>query len=117
MKMRQLGQGLGEAMLTAVNIVRPGGAVGRVGVPQEKDIPAAIPTFYRNITIAGASNEGDRNAFSRRAPSRSVRVRDYRIELRRVGRRRQLLLQKRVVFTVTQTLLADANRTVASRPP
>ncbi|MDB4928032.1 MAG: alcohol dehydrogenase [Myxococcaceae bacterium] len=45
--------GLGEAMLTAVNIVRAGGAVGRVGVPQESAIPAAQPTFYKNVTIAG----------------------------------------------------------------
>lgn len=45
--------GHGEAMLTAVNIARAGGAVGRVGVPQEDSIPSARPTFYRNITIAG----------------------------------------------------------------
>jgi hypothetical protein len=42
-----------EAMLTAVSIARPGGAVGRVGVPQHTQIPAAQPTFFRNITIAG----------------------------------------------------------------
>jgi hypothetical protein len=45
--------GLGEAMRTAVGIARPGGAVGRVGVPQEDTIPSAQPTFYANITIAG----------------------------------------------------------------
>ena len=45
--------GLEEAMLTAASIARPGGAVGRVGVPQHVHIPAAQPTFYRNITIAG----------------------------------------------------------------
>ena len=45
--------GHGESMLTAVNIVRPGGAVGRVGVPQKNEIPEAQPTFYRNITISG----------------------------------------------------------------
>jgi threonine dehydrogenase-like Zn-dependent dehydrogenase len=45
--------GLEEAMLTAASIARPGGAVGRVGVPQHAQIPAAQPTFYRNITIAG----------------------------------------------------------------
>ena len=45
--------GHAEAMLTAVNIVRPGGAVGRVGVPQEDEIPAGQSTFYRNIAIAG----------------------------------------------------------------
>ena len=45
--------GHGESMKTAVSIVRPGGAVGRVGVPQETTIPNAQPTFYDNITIAG----------------------------------------------------------------
>jgi threonine dehydrogenase-like Zn-dependent dehydrogenase len=45
--------GLGESMLTALGIARAGGAVGRVGVPQEREIPEAIPTFYRNISIAG----------------------------------------------------------------
>ena len=45
--------GHGEAMLTAVNIARPGGAVGRVGVPQKNEIPESQWTFYRNVTIAG----------------------------------------------------------------
>ncbi len=45
--------GHGEAMRTAVSITRAGGAVGRVGVPQESTIPNAQPTFYDNITIAG----------------------------------------------------------------
>jgi threonine dehydrogenase-like Zn-dependent dehydrogenase len=45
--------GHGEAMRTAVSIARAGGAVGRVGVPQDKTIPNAQPTFYGNITIAG----------------------------------------------------------------
>jgi threonine dehydrogenase-like Zn-dependent dehydrogenase len=45
--------GHGEAMRTAVSVVRAGGAVGRVGVPQETTIPNAQPTFYDNITIAG----------------------------------------------------------------
>jgi threonine dehydrogenase-like Zn-dependent dehydrogenase len=45
--------GHGEAMRTAVGIARAGGAVGRVGVPQETTIPNAQPTFYGNITIAG----------------------------------------------------------------
>ena len=40
-------------MLTAVSIARAGGAVGRVGVPQEDAIPQALPTFFRNVTIAG----------------------------------------------------------------
>ena len=45
--------GLEQSTLTALSIVRPGGAVGRVGVPQEASIPATQPTFYNNVTIAG----------------------------------------------------------------
>jgi len=45
--------GHGESMRTAVGIARAGGAVGRVGVPQEATIPNAQQTFYANITIAG----------------------------------------------------------------
>lgn len=45
--------GLGAAMLTALGIARAGGAVGRVGVPQEETIPASQPSFFGNITIAG----------------------------------------------------------------
>jgi threonine dehydrogenase-like Zn-dependent dehydrogenase len=45
--------GHAEAMRTAVSIARPGGAVGRVGVPQEDEIPAAETSFYNNLTIAG----------------------------------------------------------------
>jgi len=45
--------GHGESTLTALSIARPGGAVGRVGVPQQAELPAAQPTFFRNVTIAG----------------------------------------------------------------
>src|SRR5215216_7562777 len=45
--------GLGQATLTAVSIARPGGAVGRVGVPHYEAIPSAQPTFYGNITVGG----------------------------------------------------------------
>ena len=45
--------GHGESTLTALSIARAGGAVGRVGVPQAESIPAAVPTFFRNVTIAG----------------------------------------------------------------
>ena len=45
--------GRGESMRTALLLARPGGAVGRVGVPQEATIPEAQRTFYRNVTIAG----------------------------------------------------------------
>ena len=45
--------GYEESTLTALRIVRPGGAVGRVGVPQGEAIPSALPTFFANVTIAG----------------------------------------------------------------
>ena len=45
--------GLDQATVTALTIVRPGGAVGRVGVPQDEVIPASLPTFFKNVTIAG----------------------------------------------------------------
>jgi threonine dehydrogenase-like Zn-dependent dehydrogenase len=40
-------------MVTALGIARPGGAVGRVGVPQHEQIPTTIMTFFNNISIAG----------------------------------------------------------------
>jgi threonine dehydrogenase-like Zn-dependent dehydrogenase len=45
--------GQGEAMQTAIEITRPGGAVGRVGVPQEATMPASLPAFFHNVTIGG----------------------------------------------------------------
>jgi threonine dehydrogenase-like Zn-dependent dehydrogenase len=45
--------GLGESTTTAMSIARPGGAVGRVGVPQEESIPEGVSTFFGNVTIAG----------------------------------------------------------------
>jgi threonine dehydrogenase-like Zn-dependent dehydrogenase len=41
------------ATRTAVEIARPGGAVGRVGVPHYQAIPAAEPAFFGNITVGG----------------------------------------------------------------
>lgn len=41
------------SMQTALNIARPGGAIGRVGVPHDVTIPADSPTFYQNLTISG----------------------------------------------------------------
>lgn len=63
-RVRELTKGLGvqsvlecvgyeESTLTALSIARPGGAVGRVGVPQDALMPAATSTFFSNITIAG----------------------------------------------------------------
>jgi threonine dehydrogenase-like Zn-dependent dehydrogenase len=45
--------GHGQAMETAIRIARPGGAVGRVGVPQHESMPASEPAFYNNITVSG----------------------------------------------------------------
>jgi len=45
--------GLEDATVTALSIARAGGAVGRVGVPQAASVPAAIPTFFKNVIIAG----------------------------------------------------------------
>ncbi len=45
--------GSDQSMATALGIVRPGGAIGRVGVPHYEVIKGAQPTFYRNITVSG----------------------------------------------------------------
>jgi len=45
--------GLGQSMRTAIGIARPGGAVGRVGVPQDEAMSASQPAFYDNITVSG----------------------------------------------------------------
>jgi threonine dehydrogenase-like Zn-dependent dehydrogenase len=45
--------GLEQSMLTAIGIARPGGAVGRVGVPQDETMPASEPAFYNNVTVGG----------------------------------------------------------------
>jgi threonine dehydrogenase-like Zn-dependent dehydrogenase len=45
--------GLDQSMETAIEIARPGGAVGRVGVPQHESMPAAMPSFFKNVTIGG----------------------------------------------------------------
>jgi threonine dehydrogenase-like Zn-dependent dehydrogenase len=45
--------GHGQSTETALMIARAGGAVGRVGVPQQETVPAAVPVFFKNVTIAG----------------------------------------------------------------
>src|SRR2546429_1741982 len=45
--------GLDQSVETAIEISRPGGAVGRVGVPQHEAIPGAKPAFYNNVTVGG----------------------------------------------------------------
>ncbi len=45
--------GHGESTVTALRIARPGGAVGRVGLPQDETVPLAVETFFKNVTISG----------------------------------------------------------------
>src|SRR5205085_1227002 len=45
--------GLEQSMETAIGITRPGGAVGRVGVPQDETMPASRAAFYNNVTVSG----------------------------------------------------------------
>jgi threonine dehydrogenase-like Zn-dependent dehydrogenase len=63
-RVRELTKGLGahsvlecvgyqESTRTALSIARAGGAVGRVGVPQDEAMPVAMPTLFRNVTISG----------------------------------------------------------------
>ncbi|MEP6945700.1 MAG: zinc-dependent alcohol dehydrogenase family protein [Acidobacteriota bacterium] len=42
-----------QAMLTAMKTVRPGGAVGRVGVPHYSNMPELGNMFFHNITVSG----------------------------------------------------------------
>ncbi len=45
--------GTDQAMATAIGIGRPGGAVGRVGVPHYETTTAWVTGFYKNLTISG----------------------------------------------------------------
>jgi len=45
--------GLAQAMEMAIKMTRPGGAVGRVGVPQEDTMSASRLAFYNNVTVSG----------------------------------------------------------------
>ena len=45
--------GTEQAMDTSMGIVRPGGAVGRVGVPHYEVIKGAQQMFYNNVSVAG----------------------------------------------------------------
>ncbi|HUR96967.1 MAG TPA: zinc-dependent alcohol dehydrogenase family protein [Pyrinomonadaceae bacterium] len=42
-----------DSMATSMRIVRPGGAVGRVGVPHYGSVPETAATFYHNVTVSG----------------------------------------------------------------
>lgn len=45
--------GSAAAIETCVAIARPGGAIGRVGVPHYPAIPGAEPTFFKNVIVGG----------------------------------------------------------------
>ena len=45
--------GLEQAVYTGISIARPGGAVGRVGVPQDEKTPGSEPAFYNNVSVSG----------------------------------------------------------------
>jgi threonine dehydrogenase-like Zn-dependent dehydrogenase len=45
--------GTGQAIDTALGVVRPGGAIGRVGVPHHAPVDLSGPPFFRNVIIAG----------------------------------------------------------------
>jgi len=44
--------GLEQSLRTAIGITRPGGAIGRAGVPQHETMPARR-TFFDNVTVSG----------------------------------------------------------------
>ena len=63
-RLRELTDGLGvssvlecvgteQSIATSVGLVRPGGAIGRVGVPHYEAIPSGQEMFYDNVTVAG----------------------------------------------------------------
>ena len=63
-RVRELTDGLGahsvlecvghdESTVTALEIARAGGTVGRVGVPQSESVPHGVETFFKNVAIAG----------------------------------------------------------------
>jgi threonine dehydrogenase-like Zn-dependent dehydrogenase len=45
--------GTEHSAYTSVEIARPGGAIGRVGMPHYAAIPLAQPMFYKNVKIGG----------------------------------------------------------------
>jgi threonine dehydrogenase-like Zn-dependent dehydrogenase len=45
--------GLEQSTQTAIEVARPGGAVGRVGVPQDQEMPGAMASFMGNVTVSG----------------------------------------------------------------
>jgi threonine dehydrogenase-like Zn-dependent dehydrogenase len=60
--------GTEHATETSVAIARPGGGVGRVGVPHYESIPLAQPMFFKNVKIGGGP--APVRAYTARSPSR-----------------------------------------------
>jgi threonine dehydrogenase-like Zn-dependent dehydrogenase len=44
--------GLEEAVITALELAIPGGAVGRVGIPENETLPGGLP-FWKNVSVSG----------------------------------------------------------------
>jgi threonine dehydrogenase-like Zn-dependent dehydrogenase len=68
--------GLEQSELTAISIARPGGAVGRVGVPENETMPASRPAFYNNISVRG----GRTSTKARSTPAASTRTFCFRAD-------------------------------------
>ena len=47
--------GTKQSLDTAVGVVRSGGAISRMGVPQYEEGPMGMDTIYRNITFTGGA--------------------------------------------------------------
>jgi threonine dehydrogenase-like Zn-dependent dehydrogenase len=47
--------GLEQAVLTALEIARRGGAVGRVGVPEDETFPGGV-AFWKNVSVGGGTS-------------------------------------------------------------
>jgi hypothetical protein len=45
--------GLGQSTASAIGMARPGGAVGRVGVPQDEAMPGGETAFFANVRVGG----------------------------------------------------------------
>ncbi|MCK9918569.1 zinc-dependent alcohol dehydrogenase family protein [Microbacteriaceae bacterium K1510] len=45
--------GTDKAIETAISIARPGGAIGRVGVPHYEATPGSVTAFYKNVSVGG----------------------------------------------------------------
>jgi threonine dehydrogenase-like Zn-dependent dehydrogenase len=47
--------GMEQAVLTALEIARRGGAVGRVGVPEDEKFPGGV-AFWKNVSVGGGTS-------------------------------------------------------------